>query len=378
MHNKEKGLLTRTECNALRGIAIIGIFLHNYCHWLGPVVKENEYQFFHRNLSWLLQVVSHADSLLPVHLLSFFGHYGVPVFLFLSAYGLTMKYERADDTPKAPASEQPGAWRFIRFHFLKLFRMMILGYIAYIIFDTLTPRSHHYQLIDIVAQLGLVNNLLPTPDKVIWPGPYWFFGLMFQLYIVYRLLMYRRSWINTVLLIIVCAIIQALCAPESEALNRWRYNCIGGMLPFGLGLLYARYGWHIATWRNQVGEKTFDSLNLLISTAAIWFLSMSYATWYIVPVFVCTGSIALVRLLNDLSWLHIANRFAVWMGGISAALFVTHPLTRKLFILISMKGDVYTGLVIYIVASILVAWLFAKVLAKLPRPSMKPKKTART
>lgn len=43
MENNE--LLTRTECNALRGLAIIGIFLHNYCHWLGPIVKENEYQF---------------------------------------------------------------------------------------------------------------------------------------------------------------------------------------------------------------------------------------------------------------------------------------------------------------------------------------------
>ena len=36
--------LSRSECNVLRGLAIIGIFLHNYCHWLGPIVKENEYR----------------------------------------------------------------------------------------------------------------------------------------------------------------------------------------------------------------------------------------------------------------------------------------------------------------------------------------------
>ena len=36
-------LLSRAECNIMRGLAIMGIFLHNYCHWLGPVVKENEY-----------------------------------------------------------------------------------------------------------------------------------------------------------------------------------------------------------------------------------------------------------------------------------------------------------------------------------------------
>ena len=85
-------ILSRPACNALRGLAIIGIFLHNYCHWLGPIVKENEYQYFQHNVDWLNQVMVSMDLNLPVHLLSFFGHYGVPVFLFLSAYGLVMKY----------------------------------------------------------------------------------------------------------------------------------------------------------------------------------------------------------------------------------------------------------------------------------------------
>ena len=88
----EGGTLTRTECNALRGLAIIGIFLHNYCHWLRPVVKENEYQYFQHNVDGLYQVLQGQwDELFFFHILSFFGHYGVPVFLFLSAYGLTMK-----------------------------------------------------------------------------------------------------------------------------------------------------------------------------------------------------------------------------------------------------------------------------------------------
>lgn len=42
--------LSRSECNVLRGLAIIGIFLHNYCHWIGSIVKENEYQYF--NATW--------------------------------------------------------------------------------------------------------------------------------------------------------------------------------------------------------------------------------------------------------------------------------------------------------------------------------------
>ena len=62
-------ILSRPACNALRGLAIIGIFLHNYCHWLGPIVKENEYQYFQHNVDWLNQVMVSMDLKLPVHLL---------------------------------------------------------------------------------------------------------------------------------------------------------------------------------------------------------------------------------------------------------------------------------------------------------------------
>ena len=57
----DKPLLSRTECAALRGLAIIGIFLHNYCHWLGMAVKENEYTFTMSKSSQLMQVIASPD-----------------------------------------------------------------------------------------------------------------------------------------------------------------------------------------------------------------------------------------------------------------------------------------------------------------------------
>ncbi len=47
-----------------------------------------------------------------------------------------------------------------------------------LVIDLITPGSHHYAALDIVAMLGMFNNVLPNPDNIIWPGPYWFFGLM--------------------------------------------------------------------------------------------------------------------------------------------------------------------------------------------------------
>lgn len=369
--------LNRTECNALRGLAIIGIFLHNYCHWLGPIVKENEYQYIQRNVDWLHQVMASPDGWLPMHLLSFFGHYGVPVFLFLSAYGLVLKYEsgprliqgaeRFSITGRHLPNLGEGL-RFVRYHYLKLFKMMIVGFVAFTMLDYLTPGPHHYQSLDIIAMLGMFNNVLPNPDRIIWPGPFWFFGLMLQLYIVYRLFIYRRHWGWTVALMAICIGIQLALGfdnPESEAMNRYRYNFMGGMLPFGLGILYARYGEKILmTFHSPVT----NFFGIIFSISLIYSLSGSMLGWTFVPFFICLLSVLLAELLQDINWLKGTYKVLAWMGSISGALFVIHPVARKIFIPISRRGDIYAGLLLYIIASVCLAWLFTQLMKKIPNP----------
>lgn len=353
----KRELLSRTECNALRGIAIIGIFLHNYCHWLRHVVQENEYQYFWHNFAWLNHEMERDfNTLFLFHIISFFGHYGVPIFLFLSAYGLYMKYEKGDFI----GTKEPSAMAFIKYHWLKLFRMMIVGFVAFTMIDAITPGQHHYAPLDIIAQLGLFNNLLPHPDDVIWPGPYWYFGLMIQIYIVYRLLLYRRHWGYTVGLILLCAIIQVECSPESDELNRWRYNFIGGVLPFGFGLLYAKFMPQVA----KIGH----ILIFCVSLVAIYAFNFTYLTWYLIPIFICTAAISFIKLVQ--MWGSLFHLMA-WVGGISSALFVCHPITRKIFIPISRGGDHWTGLLLYIISSICLAWLFKELMKRIPSPKLK-------
>lgn len=344
-------LLSRAECAALRGLAILGIILHNYTHWLRPTVKENEYTFTQAKADGLLHSLLHPSAMLPADLLSFFGHYGVPIFLMLSGYGLVMKYG------SRKRSELPFA-AFTEYHYLKLFRMMIVGYLAFLLVDSFTPATYHYRTVNIAMQLLMLTNLMPNPDNVIWPGPYWFFGLMLQLYIVYRLLLHRRHWAWTVGLIALCWAAQAVCAPGSDMLERLRYNFIGGVLPFGLGILMARCA-------NGYIKPSRLWLWLVGSTAAVLLLSMNYQAWLWVPLFVCTGGIALVKLLPR--W---ANHLLEWTGGISAALFVCHPITRKLIIPISGHGDLYLGLLLYLAASIALALVFRWLIRRLPKPDM--------
>ncbi len=366
--NGGESLLTRAECNALRGIAILGIFLHNFCHWLNPVVKENEYQYFQHNVDWFAQCAARVNELFPAHVISFFGHYGVPVFLFLSAYGLEMKYGNGQG--KTPDGRRVVVSSFVRYHYLKLFKMMIVGFICFTVVDAMTAGSWHYNVVQIVGQLLMINNFYDQPDRNIWPGPFWFFGLMLQLYVVYRLLLYRRHWGWTVGLMAVCTVAQLFMDPEGENLNYWRYNFMGGMLPFGLGLLFARYGNKV-----MLVNLTFGSflMSWVVCSFFIVSASGSFYTWVIVPALVCYASVYFIKTVSTLPLPRLRARIGYvlgWLGNVSAALFVIHPAIRKVFITVSRQGDIYTGLLLYAIASLGAAWLVMKLMRHIPNPKL--------
>lgn len=359
-----KDFLTRNECSAMRGIAILAIMLHNYCHFIGKIVKENEYRFYDFNNNRLLQVLDNPDELLPVHLFSYFGHYGVPVFLFLSGFGLVRKYESAQASPKALP--------FLRYHYLKLLKMLIVGFVFFLIVDMLTPGRFAFHWYNVLAQLLMYINVLPDPNKIIWPGIYWFFGLMMELYIVYRLLFYRRSSWIAVALIVVCWLLQAFCDPEGETLNRLRYNCIGGLLPFGLGIIAAR----VRTLRTGSTTPTDSAyapygpilwlLVFILSVALVFAMSFNFYTWLLwIPVFIILGTIALVKAMPK--WM---LSIVTWFGSISAAMFVAHPIARKLFITVAWKQDIYDGLMLYIIAVIAISWAVKQLIDRIPQPKL--------
>ena len=88
---------------------------------------------------------------------------------------------------------------------------------------------------------------------------------------------------------------------------------------------------------------------------------------------VCADAIYFIRSVEavpsqNLSSLIIST--LEWLGSISAALFVVHPILRKIFIPISRRGDIYTGLLLYVIGSLAVAWLFREIMKKIPSPQM--------
>ena len=375
----------------MRGIAILAIMLHNYCHYVKGIVKENEYQFLERHCDQLWVVMTSPDEFLPMHLLSFFGHYGVPVFLFLSGYGLVMKYESSPVPTVGQRSAVRSAWDFILYHYLKLLRMLIVGFTLFLMVDAVTPGRFPFHWDHVIAQLLMYINVLPEPDKIIWPGIYWFFGLMMELYVVYRLLLYRRRSLYVVLLIALCWLLQVFCEPDGEMLNRLRYNFIGGMLPFGVGIIVARVFsrseecgvWsentssadsaveataeHISlhTPHSSLLERTPHSplLGLLLAIVLTVAMSFSFHAWLWIPVVIIIGTIALVKVLPK-----VVLKVFVWFGTFSAAMFVAHPIARKLFITVAWQRDAYDGLMLYFVVAIGLSWAVKQIIDRIPSP----------
>jgi len=358
-----KEILTRTECAAMRGIAILAIMLHNYCHFNSKIVQENEYQFMSFNNDRLWQVLSNPTELLPVHLLSYFGHYGVPVFLFLSGFGLVRKYE------SEPMETDPVS--FVRYHYLKLLRMLIVGFSIFLVVDAVTPGRFAFHWDNVIAQLLMFINVLPEPGKIIWPGIYWFFGLMMELYIVYRLLLYRRSNLYVIALIVICWLLQTFCDPDGETMNRLRYNFIGGMLPFGLGLMVGRVrlGAHSSAITRILecayGRTGVWIITALLSTIIIFVMSFNFHSWLWIPVFIIIGTIALVKVMPE-----AVLKLFIWFGGISAAMFVAHPIARKLFITVAWKQDIYDGLILYVIVTIALSWAVKQIIDRIPSPKL--------
>ena len=373
---KEK--LTRQQTAAMRGIAILAIVLHNFAHWLRPMVKENEYTFTAHNADRLMTELLHPSSALLAHLLSFFGHYGVPVFIFLSAYGLVMKYESGTAAAAAPAPPSPSggilqdikpAADFIMRHCRKLFCMMVVGYAAFVMTDYMTPRPHHYEFWNIVGQLGMFSNLYADPDHAIWPGPYWYFGLMVQIYIFYRLFLYngdspltgRKSFLfsqfTTFAVLAATLFAQYLFSPEGDALTWYRYNLFGSLPVFTFALLWTR-----AKTSATEAPRRRNLVIFLVSSLLTVVMSLWFATWIFVPFAVCLATVSLVRVLPA-----VVLKALEWVGGISAAMFVCHPITRKVLIPIAHSGDIYAGLLLYLVATVMLSLLFRRLIAGVTR-----------
>jgi len=106
-------------------------------------------------------------------------------------------------------------------------------------------------------------------------------------------------------------------------------------------------------------------LLILMVVFCFFFSVQSFGLWLWVPVLIVVGTIALVKLIPK-----GVMPYVLWLGSISAAIFVTHPLVRKIFVRPYLQDDLYAGLLLYIVATLVVSWLVKKIIDLIPSPKL--------
>lgn len=115
-------ILSKRQCLEIKGYAILMIMLHNYSKFFMHV-SGNEMEFRQSQIDNFLRLIKLSNF--PTMILSFAGWVGVPLFIFLSAYGLSVKYSEIERS----------GFKYFRFewrHLLKLFRLLIPLYAIFL------------------------------------------------------------------------------------------------------------------------------------------------------------------------------------------------------------------------------------------------------
>lgn len=358
-----EAVISRGSDNALlKGLAIIAIVVHNFCHWIPGCVAENEYNFHVSNTLHLLDVLRSGGPHVVLNLFSYFGCYGVAVFLFLSGYGVARKYESLYPPQGGNAI---GVWRFARYNALKLWRLMAVGLITLLAYEAIfTASGWRHGVMSVVWWLAFLQNFFPQfatdllPRQDLLLGPWWYFSLTMQMYMLYRLALYRRGKGALVAWAAISVALQGAAVyifndPAQTMLHYLRYIFPGCLLPFVLGVWAARYGLRISKW-------------LWAGAAAVFVLAcFSAAAWIIAPMAVVVMAIPAIKMPAGT----MLRRGMEEAGKLSAALFVIHPVVRC-FINPRLGGNVYLQLAEYLAISTAAAWIITKLLGIMPKPKL--------
>lgn len=342
MSHKLTELTISRDCGyVMRGIAIMMIVFHNYCHSIQGVTSENEFEFFYGNVTSLMTPKATALNWF-FDIMSFFGWYGVPVFMFLSGYGLVMKYELGGTYLKAG--------RFLWHNYLKLFFLMLPGIVSLtmITLSIAIPNGHlgARYIIDYVCQ----SSMLPDVVYPWWkpnPGVFWYFGVTMEFYALYALMIYRKpkGWLWACVVLSVA--LQLVTPPESETMTWIRHNVTGWTTVFVMGVLYGR------TSRIQRGVAV---IIVVLSAAFILPSMLNWITWQFSILACVVIAIVLAKWSMRIpGW----RRFWIWIGRLSPMLFVAHPVARDIiFKTIDLREPALFPLSVYLCITFLLALVF--------------------
>lgn len=351
-------IITRGESLAMKGVGILLIVTHNLAHLLGVTKHDcNEFNFEQESANLLYDVLLHPSHNIALQLSSLVGYCGIYIFLFLSAFGLVRKYEQG-------AAQAPAPHAFVALHYKKLWKLMLPGLLAAILVRALLPDFTIPLKRCILTQAFMISNWMNPPYDYVIPGPYWFLGMMVEVYVIYRLFLYVpqggtrwRKWLPPIVFAGITLAPQFYWSTAGWQMIYLRYNFFVAGLSFAAGLIVARYG-GIPRLRRR-----WWALVCVASVALFVVMQQSAVLWILSCLVAAVSIIAFVKALPP-----IVMPPLEWVGKISAFLFIMHPVVR--YFALVMKGTIGNHLLValYLIAALLAAAAYHRIAPHIPWP----------
>lgn len=305
--------ISKQQTNILKGVGILLIVLHNYFHWVSPLTGENEFVFDVQHTLNMFGSLKNSIAEIPNTLFTFFGHYGVQLFIFISGYGLAKSYQKKQQTYV----------KFIKKRIAKIYPAFLIAIVLLILYNFIvksyTPTLSW--LAKICLKIAMLHTLVPRQALSI-NGPWWFYGLIFQLYILFIPLFYcikRWRWYGFMLITIISYIgIFILYQPLLNIDIYIMANALGHVPEFILGIALALLPKFERKW--------------------YWFLlsivifSFGNVTFYVFPFSFLAITYVLITSLSTnfkkQAWL---VKIIIFYGELSMFLFAVHAFFRNPF-----------------------------------------------
>jgi peptidoglycan/LPS O-acetylase OafA/YrhL len=346
-------LLSKRGVAILKGVGILMIFLHNYFHWQPGMGIENEFAFNASGIRTFLAHVLDGPVELVRYLFAYLGHFGVQLFVLTSGYGLAIS---------ARSGRRASYFDYLFPKLIKILALLLIGAVVISVVRYVND-GHAFDfgvMVEII--IGRMSSLWNFSGSTIfhYSGPFWFFGLIVQLYVLFPLLnalLSRMSTRSDSLFLVALLVLNALLYPVSVRSDLPLMGIFIGHLPvFMLGMLLTRDGAKLPA--------------ALVATALLVFLLGQFHAAFFMVTFISTAILMVAFYLAVLRagpyrWGRWVGDALQWVGGISMAIFILNGPLRVLAIFRDAEGDLLTSrvllfTVILFALAVPTAWVFKR------------------